>query len=243
VALGFAVLAYLTDKPEHAHWLAPEERRWLVARLAAERASVAARHGTQLRRAFTEPRVWKLGLLYFALLLGIYGVSLWLPQIVAGLAQMSNFMVGVVTAIPYLAASIAMILVGSHSDRTGERRWHIAAPALAGALGFAASAGTGHPALALAGLSLAALGIWSALGPFWTLPPSFLAGSGAAGGIALINSVGNLGGFVGPYALGLLKQETGSFRAGLLLLAAALLAVAALALRLPREGAAAPDPG
>jgi hypothetical protein len=107
----------------------------------------------------------------------------------------------------------------AHSDRTGERRWHIAGPALAGALGFAASASLEHPALALASLSLAALGIWSALGPFWTLPPSFLAGTAAAGGIALINSVGNLGGFAGPYALGLLREATGSFAPGLLLLA------------------------
>ena len=241
VVLGFVVLAVLTDRPEHARWLEPEERSWLVARLAAERESIAGRHGTGLWRALAHRRVWSLSLLYFALILGIYGVSLWLPQIVAGLASMSALTVGLVTAIPYLVASIAMVVVGAHSDRTGERRWHIAAPALAGALGFAASAGTSHPVLALAGLSLAALGIWSALGPFWTLPPSFLAGSGAAGGIALINSVGNLGGFVGPYALGLLKEATGSFRAGLLLLAVALLVVAALALRLPRESVAAPD--
>jgi ACS family tartrate transporter-like MFS transporter len=239
VALGFVVLAYLTDRPEHAEWLAPEDRSWLVARMAAERAAVERDHGSSLRRALLDRRVWSLALLYFALILGIYGVSLWLPQIVAGLAQMSELEVGLVTAIPYLVASVGMVLVGGHSDRTGERRWHIAGPALAGAAGFAASASLDEPALALAGLSLAALGIWSALGPFWTLPPAFLAGSAAAGGIALINSVGNLGGFVGPYALGLLKQSTGSFRAGLLMLALALLAVAALALRLPRGSPAA----
>ncbi len=241
VVLGFVVLGHLTDRPEHAKWLAPEERSWLVARLAAERESVAGRHGTALWRALVHRRVWSLSLLYFALILGIYGVSLWLPQIVDGLASMSAFTVGLATAIPYLVASVAMVVVGGHSDRTGERRWHIAAPALIGALGFVASTSAGHPALALAGLSLAALGIWSALGPFWTLPPSFLAGSGAAGGIALINSVGNLGGFVGPYALGLLKEATGGFRAGLLFLALALVVVAALALRLPRESVAAPD--
>jgi ACS family tartrate transporter-like MFS transporter len=239
VALGFVVLGYLTDRPEQAEWLAPEERSWLVARLAAERSAVERDHGTSLRRALLDRRVWSLGLLYFALVLSIYGVSLWLPQIVAGLAEMSELEVGFVTAIPYLVASVGMVVVGGHSDRSGERRWHIAGPALAGAVGFAASAGLDEPALALAALSLAALGIWSALGPFWTLPPAFLAGSAAAGGIALINSVGNLGGFVGPYALGLLKQATGSFRAGLLLLALSLLAVVALALRLPRGSPAA----
>jgi ACS family tartrate transporter-like MFS transporter len=242
VALGFVVLAVLTDRPEHARWLEPREREWLAALLAAERAAVAGRHGTGLWRAFAQRRVWSLCLLYFALILGIYGVSLWLPQIVAGLARMSELAVGLVTAIPYLVASVGMVLVGAHSDRSGERRWHIALPACLGALGLAASAGTDHPALALAGLSLAALGIWSALGPFWTLPPSFLAGSGAAAGIALINSVGNLGGFVGPYALGLLKQATGDFRAGLLLLALSLLVVATLALRLPRAPRAAALP-
>jgi ACS family tartrate transporter-like MFS transporter len=244
VALGFVVLAVMTDRPEQARWLEAHERSWLAARIAAEHESVAARHGTGLRLAFAQPRVWSLGVLYFALVLSIYGVSLWLPQIVAGLASMSAFTVGLVTAVPYLVASIGMVVVGRHSDRTGERRWHIAGPALVGALGFAASASFEHPALALASLSLAALGIWSALGPFWTLPPSFLAGTAAAGGIALINSVGNLGGFAGPYALGLLKQATGGFRAGLWLLALSLLVVAALALRLPHvpRAAALPSP-
>jgi ACS family tartrate transporter-like MFS transporter len=135
-----------------------------------------------------------------------------------------------------------MVVVGAHSDRTGERRWHIAAPALVGAVGFAASAAFQHPVLALASLSVAALGIWSALGPFWTLPTAFLSGTAAAGGIAFINSIGNLGGFAGPWALGLIKQATGSFAPGLLLLALSLIVVAALALRLPREASPAIPP-
>ncbi len=234
IALGFIVLAVLPDGPEHARWLDPEERRWLVARLDEERARVERAHGKlALRGALVDGRVWSLAVLYFALVLGIYGVSLWLPQIVAGLAEMSDFEVGLVSAIPYVVASIGMVVVGTHSDLTGERRWHIAAPAFAGALGFVASAVFAHPVLALAGLSLAALGIWSALGPFWTLPTAFLSGTAAAGGIALVNSVGNLGGFAGPWALGLLKESTGSFAPGLLVLALALVVVAVLALRLP----------
>ena len=241
VVLGFVVLGFLTDRPEHAEWLEPGERSWLVARLAEERASVERSHGRiALRRAFVDGRVWSLAILYFALVLGIYAVSLWLPQIVAGLAQMSDFEVGLVSALPYVGASVGMVVVGAHSDRTGERRWHIAAPALVGAAGFVASAAFEHPVLALLGLSVAALGIWSALGPFWTLPTAFLAGTAAAGGIALVNSVGNLGGFAGPWALGLIKQATGSFAPGLLLLALALVVVAVLALRLPHEGARAP---
>jgi len=235
VALAFVVLAVLTDRPEEAHWLAAEERAWLIARLGEERSSVEQEHGrTALRHALADGRVWSLGLLYFALVLSIYAVSLWLPQIVAGLAQMSDFEVGVVSALPYVVASVGMVLVGAHSDRTGERRWHIAAPALVGAAGFAASAVFAHPVAALASLSVAALGIWSALGPFWTLPPAFLSGTAAAGGIALINSIGNLGGFAGPWTLGLVKEATGSFAPGLMLLALSLIVVAALALRLPR---------
>jgi ACS family tartrate transporter-like MFS transporter len=242
VALAFVVLVVLTDRPEQAQWLEPEERSWLVAKLAEERASIERAHGrTELRHALGDARVWSLGLLYFALVLSIYAVSLWLPQIVAGLAEMSDFEVGLVSAIPYVVASVGMVVVGAHSDRSGERRWHIAAPALVGAVGFAASAGFSHPVLALASLSLAALGIWSALGPFWTLPTAFLSGSAAAGGIAVVNSIGNLGGFAGPWALGLLKQATGSFAPGLLLLAFSLIVVAVLALRLPR-GVSPPSP-
>ncbi len=235
IVLGLVVLVYLTDRPEQASWLTPQQRTWLAGRLAAERASTERRHGRDLWRALAHPRVWSLCLLYFVLVLGIYGVSLWLPQMLAARVSTSDLGVGVLSAIPYGVAAVAMVLVGGHSDRTAERRGHIAAPALVGALGFVTTATSDDPVLALSGLSLAALGIWSTLGPFWTLPTAFLSGTAAAGGIALINSVGNLGGFVGPWVLGLLKDATGDFRAGLWFLALALLAVAGLALRVPRE--------
>jgi ACS family tartrate transporter-like MFS transporter len=236
VVLGFVVLRFLTDRPEDAEWLPEDERRALVARLAAERAAVVGRHGEGLRRALAHPRVWALALLYFAIIVGLYGVSLWLPQIVRDLGPRSAFEIGLVTAIPYLAASLAMVAVGVHSDRRGERRWHVAGSALVGAAGFAATAALQvPPAASIALLSVAAAGVWGCFGPFWALPGSFLAGSAAAGGIALINSIGNLGGFVGPTALGLLRESTGDFRAGLGLLALSLAAVALLALRLPRE--------
>jgi ACS family tartrate transporter-like MFS transporter len=235
VLLGGVVWWTLTDRPEQAAWLAPDQRAWLAGILAAERAATEQRHGASLWRALAHRRVWSLGLLYFTLVLGIYGVSLWLPQMVAARVGASELVLGFLVAIPYAVAALAMVLVGGHSDRSAERRWHIAGPALAGAAGLATSAALEQPALALAGLCLAALGIWSALGPFWALPTTFLSGSAAAGGIALINSLGNLGGFVGPWALGLLKQATGSFRAGLAFLAASLLVAALLALRVPRE--------
>ncbi len=235
VLLGVVVWLFLTDRPEHAAWLTPEQRAWLAGRLAGERAATEQRHGASLWRAFSHPRVWSLALLYFVLVIGVYGVSLWLPQMVAARVRASELGVGLLVAIPYAVAAVAMVLVGSHSDRSAERRWHIAAPALVGAAGLGASAWVEHPVLALLGLCVAALGIWSAFGPFWTLPTAFLVGSAAAGGIAFINSLGNLGGFVGPWVLGLLKEATGSFRAGLVFLAGGLLVAAALALRVPRE--------
>jgi ACS family tartrate transporter-like MFS transporter len=231
VGLGLVVLRTLTDRPEQARWLAPAEREWLAGQLAAEREAIRRAHRVGTLGALVHGRVWSLSLLYFLLVLGLYGVSLWLPQLVASLGRMSDFAVGALSAVPYLAACAGMVLVGGHSDRSGERRWHLAGPALCGALGLALAAGAEAPAPALAGLSLAALGIWSGLGPFWTLSGAFLTGEAAAGGIALINSVGNLGGFVGPTLLGYLCESTGGFGAGLLALAAALLAAAALALR------------
>jgi len=237
VALGVFVMRFLTDRPEDAHWLPEDERRALVARLAAEREAVVSRHGARLWPALAHPRVWALALLYFAIIVGLYGVTLWLPQIVHELGERSSFEIGLLTAIPYLAASLAMVGVGVHSDRRGERRRHLAFSALVGAAGFAATAALeAPPAAAIALLSVAAAGVWGCFGPFWALPGGFLAGSAAAGGIALINSIGNLGGFTGPYALGLLREATGDFRAGLGLLALSLAAVALLALRLPREG-------
>jgi len=235
VVLGVAVALHLTDRPDHATWLEPAQRAWLVDRLARERTATQRRHDLGAWRALAHPRVWSLGLLYFALVLGIYGVSLWLPQILAARVRTSELGVGILSAIPYGVAALTMVLVGRHSDRSRERRWHIAGPALVGALGLAASASFEEPVLVVLGLSLASLGIWSALGPFWTLPTAFLSGPAAAGGIALINSVGNLGGFVGPWLLGVLKDATGTFHAGLGFLACGLVVAAALALRVPRE--------
>jgi ACS family tartrate transporter-like MFS transporter len=235
VVLGVVVVVFLTDRPEHATWLEPAQRTWLAERLEAERAATSQRHGASLRRALVHPRVWSLGILYFVLVLGVYGVSLWLPQMISTRVRASELEVGILTAIPYAVAAVAMVLTGRHSDRSGERRWHVALPALAGAAGLAASALVEAPALGVLGLCLAALGIWSSLGPFWTLPTAFLSGTAAAGGIALVNSVGNLGGFVGPWVLGLLKDATGDFRAGLAFLALGLAAAAALALRMPLE--------
>jgi ACS family tartrate transporter-like MFS transporter len=233
VLLAPIVWRQLNQLPATATWLRADERRWLVATLAAEQQSRPEVHGT-LRAAFASGRLWALATLYFCIVLAFYGVSFWMPQILQQLGTASSAVVALVSAVPYVAAAAAMAMVGRHSDATGERRWHVAGPALLGAAGFvmAATVPTSM-VLSLAALSLAAMGIWSTLGPFWALPTAFLTGRAAAGGVALVNSVGNIGGFVGPTLMGYMRDLTGTFAAGLWLLTATLVIGAAIALLLP----------
>jgi len=235
VLLGLVVLAYLTDGPEQATWLTPEEREWLSTRLAEERDRCERRHGLSVRQALSNGIVWRLGLLLLlSNALGVYVMGLWLPQIVRAFSGLSNFRVGVVTAVPNLVAAVAMVVVGAHSDRSGERLLHVAATATLAAIGFLVRASFHSPVGIVLGLSLAAAGLLSSHGPFWPIPSTFLSGSAAAGGIALICSIANLGGFIGPYVMGLLKRASGGFESGLVLLALASFAGAILALRLRR---------
>jgi len=244
VLAGLAVLRFLPDRPRNAGWLRPEERAWLEARLNAERGQSdavhggghstdashgAASHAASLRQALADPMVWWLGLTYFLLIVPLYGYALWLPQLVKASGDFTNFEIGVITAIPYALAAVGMVLVGRRSDRTGERYVYLVLPALAGAVGFLAVTRVASPGLLVAALSLTAFGVLGWLGPFWALPTAFLREEAAAGGIALINSMGAFGGFVGPYLIGRVKQSTGEFTPGLLLLAGSLLAAAALA--------------
>ena len=227
----------LDDRPETAAWLSPPERAWLTDTLAAEGAQ---RHGAHhdLRGAFLSGRLWALALIYFCLVLAFYGVSFWLPQIVQQLSHYPSAVVALISALPYVVAAAGMVVVGARSDRTGERRWHVAGPALIGAAGFVAAA-TVPPSvvLSVAALSVAALGIWGAMGPCWALPTAFLRGRAAAGGVALVNAVGNIGGFVGPTLVGYAREATGSFATGLWVMAGALVVGAALTIALPRAGA------
>ena len=163
------------------------------------------------------------------------GISFWLPQIVQGASNRSPLEVGLVSALPYVAAAVGMVWVGRRSDRTGERRGHVAVAALVGAAGLVAASQTTALTASVVCLSVAALGIWSALGPFWALPTMTLSGPAAAGGIALINSVGNVGGFVGPYLVGFVRERTASFSAALMTLAALLVVGAALTIVVDRE--------
>lgn len=244
VLLGFVVLLYLPDGPGEARWLTEAEREWLSGKLADERSARERDGVSELSRLFVNPQVGLLSLLYFTVVTGIYGITMWLPQVIKGFGHLSSFEVGVLSAIPFAAAAITMVLVGRSSDRHGERRWHLALSAFAGAIGFAISAWVRNPVVALAALSLGASGTTATLGPFWAMPASFLSGAAAAGGIALINSIGNLGGFVGPYAVGVLRQTTHSFSAALIALAAVLVIAGILGLlaRPPAVGEQNPAP-
>jgi ACS family tartrate transporter-like MFS transporter len=218
VVLGLVVLAYLTDGPEQANWLDADERAGLVRRLAAERSEREARGSYSLREALLHPRILGFGLIYLGIVTSLYGIGYWMPQIIKAFG-LTNLQTGFVTAIPFLAGLLAMIVISRHSDRTMERVWHIAGPAFLGGLGFLWAAYTADPVLGMAALTVASVGIFSALPTFWTLPTAMLSGTAAAAGIALINAIGNLGGFIGPYAIGWVKDSTGSYAWGMVVLA------------------------
>ena len=235
VLLGIIALCYLTDRPEQAAWLPPDGRAWLAGRLQLERQQGPERRRLSLRGTFVNGVVWRLGLLYFLILVGLYGQGLWLPQLIKGSSRLSDLAVGALSAAPALAAAVAMVAIAAHSDRTRERHAHVTIPLAAGALGFALTAtALDSPLVATAALSLAAIGFTGALGPFWALPSSFLSGTAAAAGIALINSLGNIAGFAGPYVVGAVKDATGGFAGALVTFAVLMLAGAALAWTLRR---------
>jgi ACS family tartrate transporter-like MFS transporter len=235
VILGFVVLRYLPDGPEDAGWLEPEERDWLRNALDRENRIKSSHGEYTIRRAMTDGNVWLLCGVYFGVVTSVYGVTFWLPLITRDLSGLGDFAVGLLGAIPYVAGVIGMVLFARHSDATGERRWHVAVAAFVGMVGLILTGATSLPAVEMAALTLAALGIYSTLATFWSLPTAFLSGTAAAAGIALINSVGNLGGFVGPYAVGYLSDATGSYYAGLLFLAVLMLLAGILALVVRHE--------
>jgi MFS transporter, ACS family, tartrate transporter len=232
VLVGIIVAVVLPDRPDKARWLSAREREWIHTELERERVAMEHEQSHSLAEVFTSGRVWLLCAIYLLLNIGTYGFELWLPQILRGFAALGDFQIGLLNAIPYLVATIVMVLVGRHSDRTGERRWHVAVAAMASATGFVASAYTNNLAVALAALALAFSGIKSMLGPFWALSTACLSGSAAAGGIAWINSVGNLGGFFGPMAVGQIRQATGTYSGALITLGAGFILLAWLVVRL-----------
>jgi ACS family tartrate transporter-like MFS transporter len=238
VILGVVALFWLTDRPEQASWLPPDDRAWLERTMAEERNARASHHAGSHLAALMNGRVLLICFIYFLNTLVTYGVFLWLPSILREAAGSRNAALSLYTAIPFVVALIGMVLIGRHSDRTGERKFHVAACALTGAAGLilAASFPTSVPMIVLS-FAISQLGQRSVQGVFWAIPPIFLGGTAAAAGIALINSVGNLGGFVGPTVMGTLRGWSGGYSSGLLVLSAALIieAILVASLKLPKE--------
>jgi MFS transporter, ACS family, tartrate transporter len=241
--LSAVVLFYLTDRPEEAQWLSAEERSWLVGRLARERRRREGAGPDRVLDALIMPRVLALSLVYFGCVASNYGLTFFLPQIVKAFG-LSNVQTGWVAMLPYLVGAVSIVWWGRRSDRLQERRFHIAFPLFVAAAGLAASTLTDDPVLRMAAFSVAGFGIFGSLGVFWTLPTAFLSGAAAAGGIAIINSIGNLAGFAGPFVMGWVKDQTGSYTVGLLGLGALALVAMAVALGLGHDHSleAMPEP-
>jgi len=219
IILAVVVFFYLTDRPSDAAWLAPDERSWLAERLALEQRQRQAVHDYSVAQSLVNPRVLGLSLVYFGAVATNYGLSFFLPQIVKGFG-LNTFLTTLVSATPYVVGLISMVWWGRRSDRKVERRFHAAFPLLVAAAGIAVSTALDDPLLKMISLCVAGFGIFACLPVFWTLPTAFLSGAAAAAGIAVINSIGNLAGFAGPFAMGWIKDQTGSYAGGLLLLAA-----------------------
>jgi ACS family tartrate transporter-like MFS transporter len=234
VALGFVVLAYLPDSPEKAKWLAPTERKWLTERIGGEGRTAQGRHGSgPWWTPFLHPTVWLLALVLFTCQTGNYGLQFWIPQIVQGLSGYGNLATSMIAALPYAAAAVGMILIGRSSDRTGERLLHVAIPSAIAGVAFIVGAQFTLLLPAMIALTIASVGDLGTRGPFWALPTRFLTGGAAAAGIALINTCASLGGFVGPLAIGFLRDRTGGGNtAGLVFLGVLMLLAAVGALRL-----------
>ncbi len=233
VFLGVVVIVMLNDRIADATWLTEEERALLSRNIASEHAQ---KEEESVLSVMGSGRVWLMAAIYFSFVMGLYGVSFWMPTIIKGMGYNDPLDIGLISAIPYGVSVIAMLIVAKSADRSGERRWHVAIPGLLGAVGLALSVVFAHtPALAIAALTLGLAGIMTTLPLFWSLPTSFLAGAGAAAGIALINSLGNLSGFVSPYAIGWLKEATGSTDTGVYLLACGMVVGTLLTLSVPAK--------
>ncbi|MFM0728485.1 MFS transporter [Paraburkholderia strydomiana] len=237
VLLGFVVLKALTDSPDKAKWLADDEKAWLIATLRDERRGreSQAGHAEGALAALRDLRVWILAMIYFGTSAGLYTLGLWAPLIIRQFG-FSAFGTGALNAIPSMLAVIGMVWWARRSDRRGERTWHVVIPCVAAAFGLA-WAGVADTAVAVVmALVVVNVGISAAKAPLWAMPSTFLSGAGAAAGIAMINSIGNLGGFVGPFAIGWLKSVTGGYAAGLYVVAASLAVSAVLTLAIGRRG-------
>jgi D-galactonate transporter len=216
--LSFVVLRYLTDRPADAHWLEPDERNWLVTRQAEERRQREAVHDMSVWQVLFNPRVLTLGIAGFGIAYSGYGVVYFLPQIVKQFG-LTNMQTGLVSAIPFAVGAVGMLWYGKRSDRLMERRSHTCIAFMITALGLVATALLPSPTLRLVALCVASFGVYAVLPVFWAMPTAFLSGAAAAAGIAYINSIANIAGFIAPFVMGWIKDATGSFDGGLLVIA------------------------
>jgi ACS family tartrate transporter-like MFS transporter len=237
IVLGFFVLKVLTDSPDKATWLADDEKAWLVNTLREESRTRHSQvgHAEGVFHAMRDPRVWVMSLIYFGTSAGLYTLGLWAPLIIRQFG-FSSLGTGALNAIPSVIAVIGMVWWARHSDRTGERTWHVVIPCVAAGIGLAFAGVADTAFQVVLALVVVNLGISAAKAPLWAMPSTFLSGAGAAAGIAMINSIGNLGGFVGPFAIGWLKSVTGGYAAGLYVVAASLAVSAILTLMIGRRG-------
>jgi MFS transporter, ACS family, tartrate transporter len=235
VLLAFAVLAFLTDKPADATWLRPDERVWLQAELDRERRAVVRESGSLTAwQALRDGRVIACALIYLTVVTATYGITFFMPLILKKIGG-SDLRTGLLTALPYVVGTIGLVFWSASSDRTRERKWHFIVACLTGAAGLAAAGMLGSTPTALVAMSVATIGLYGAKPAFWAIPTDSLSGPGAASGIAFINSIGNLGGFIGPYVIGWLRQSTATYEYALYFLAACSLLSAMIALMTVRR--------
>jgi ACS family tartrate transporter-like MFS transporter len=244
VLLGLFILRIMTDRPAHAEWLADDERGWLQTRLDNENREIERDGHMTWTKALSDPRVVALSMIYLGSVTANYGIVFFMPQIVKGLG-LSDMMTGFVSSGPYIVGTIGLLAWGWSSDRKKERRWHLITASTLGAVGLAFAAWSGASYWALLGMSMATAGIYGSRAAFWPMPSLFLTGTAAAGAIAMINAIGNLGGYIGPFVVGWIKDSTQSFQAGLYFLAACSLMAAVItffAARAAGAPAAVPSP-
>jgi D-galactonate transporter len=226
VVLGVVILFYLDDRVVSAKWLSENEKAVVAAEIAEEASSKT--HHTVLS-VFASPRVWLMGAIYFCITSGSYAIGFWQPTIIRQTGVKDAFNIGLLTIVPYTLALISMVLVGRHSDKMRERRWHVVLPSIVASLGFVLCTQAGNSTMvAMIGLTMAVVGVVTALPMFWALPTSLLGGTAAAAGIALVNCTGNLGGFFSPTMIGVLKTYTGTLNSGLFLVSGCMLAASVL---------------
>ncbi|UXZ43423.1 MFS transporter [Pseudomonas soli] len=240
VALGALAIVLLSDGYQSARWLSPAERQLIEADLKADAAGKPATRGDSVLSVLGNPLIWTFGFVYFCIQSGVYAINFWLPSIIKNMGFDSPLLIGWLSAIPYLLAGVFMIVVGRSADLRNERRWHLVVPMLMGALGLLIAVNfAAHPTIAILGLSIATMGALTGLPMFWPMPTALLTAGTAVAGLAIINSVGQMAGFLSPYLVGFIKDQTGSTDAALYALAGLIMVGSLVALRVSRSTSSA----